>query len=372
MVGQNISNCYSYNNLTNASGSGCFTLQYDWVIPVAINIILTVITLWMLISLVHYGIKTGKWKPKQATNSDNLNAGLVYTSVIICGVTCLVRYNISMLYMNIGFGNGFHKLCDSTADAAVLSYALVLFSVYLFLWFRQRVFYTTYIVRSAFSRIFAFFSTASIGIIFVAGVGAAVLNIMPINHKSSQDGCIYVPDESQRMCYWISVAVAVCLGQAVLLGLFVYPLQRIFNLCRPSYRTLSCLTILKSDPLKAQPFKTTLNTITEETSTAPQRGNSVIKLSVSFRRTTINLVSSILRRTLIFAIFSLSIDIFSLVFSNYIVQTHGHRRFPSMIYDVNSFLNLLLVVLSFVQYKEMMTSPCRLRATNKIACNPRH
>ena len=346
--------------------------QLDWIIPVTVNIILTTITLWVLICLVDYGRKTGKWRQIPATNSDNLNAGLVYTSVVVCACACVVRYAVSLLYMNVGFGEDADDHCDAIADTAVCFYAFVLFSVFLFLWFRQRVFYRTYVVRSAFHNVYSCFSSASIGLIFIAGVGAALLNVLPINHRSSVDGCIYIPDESQRMGYLISVAVAVFIGQVVLLGLFIYPLQRIFNVCHP------CCIDHKQGPLhctngSSQRGPSCRNVVTITTSTRRDSigNNSVIKLSSAFRRSTTNLVKRILRRTFIFALLSLSSDIFLLVFSNYIVQTHGHRRIPSMIYDVNSFLNLLLVVLSFVQYKEMVTSPCRIKATNRISCKIR-
>ena len=356
-----------------------YAKQLDWIIPVTVNIILMVSTLWILISLVDYGRKTGKWRQIQNTKSDHLNAGLVYTSVIICACACMVRYAISLLYMNTGFGEDPSKKCDSTADAAVFFYALVLFTVYFFLWLRQRVFYSTYVVKSAFSKIVSFFSSASIGFIFVAGVGAAVLNILPINHHSSAHGCIYSPDESQRIGYWISVAIAIFIGQTVLLGLFIYPLQRIFKLCqpvfgsaRPCYRErdeIKSAQQVQRHPAEVQStVRVKVVSITSSASDKTTVQDSVIKLSPSFRRTTINLVNQILRRTFIFALLSLSTDFFLLVFSNYIVQTHGHRRVPSMIYDINSFLNLILVVLSFVQYKDMMTSPCRLQAHNRVTC----
>ena len=369
-------------NSTNSAGDEMkhnHVAQLDWIIPVAVNVVLTISTFWLLIALIDYGRKTGKWRNIQATNSDKLNAGLVYTSVIICASACMVRYCISLLYMNIGFGEDSSFQCDSIADAAVFFYALVLFTVYFFLWLRQRVFYSTYIVKSAFSKIFSFFSSASIGFIFAAGVGAAILNILPINHRSSAYGCIYTPDESQRIGYWISVAVAIFIGQAVLLGLFIYPLQRIFNLCHPACSATNGGRIRKEENVsfkqtsQKQPsrqrrkIQSNIITITTSSSNESIHRDSVIKLSPAFRRTTTNLVSRILRRTFVFAVLSLSTDIFLLVFSNYIVQTHGHRRVPSMIYDINSFLNLILVILSFVQYKEMMTSPCRIQVHNRVS-----
>ena len=346
------------------------TKQLDWIIPVAVNLMLMVITLWLLLSLIHYGIKTRKWS--RSGQSDKLNAGLIYTSVLVCAGTCMVRYGASLVYMNIGFDRGSSELCDAVADAAVCLYALVLFSVYLFLWFRQRVFYTTYVVRSSFSDVFSFFSSGSIGMIFVAGVCAAVLNVLPNNHRSSTYGCIYTPDEAQRIGYWISVAVAVFLGQAVLLALFIYPLQRIFNLC-PPFPTLSQTTnsrkviFRRSRKITQQQqasIRPVITSVTEQSQSTDNNQSFAMKLSPSFRRATTSRVSQILRRTFIFAVVSLSSDIFLLVFSNYIVKARGNRRVPSMIYDINSFLNLLLVVLSFVQYKEMVTSTSCKRKAN--------
>lgn len=345
--------------------------EFDWIFPVSVNFVLMIITLWMLISLIHYGFKTRKWS--QAGHSDKLNAGLIYTSVIVCAGTCMIRYAISLVYMNIGFGVESNDLCDTVADTAVCLYALVLFSVYLFLWFRQRVFYKTYVVKSSFSNLFSLFSSGSIGVIFVAGICAALLNILPDNHRSSVSGCIYTPDEAQRIGYWISVAVAVFLGQVVLLGLFVYPLRKIFSLCSPISifshpKEQGKQKIRRSRKIGQYqaPIRPNIITVTGDSSNDNQASHFVIKLSPSFRRATAMRVSQILRRTLVFAILSLSSDIFLLVFSNYIVKAEGNRRIPSMIYDVNSFLNLLLVVLSFVQYKKMLTSFCCNQETNSL------
>ena len=52
---------------TATSRSGTISIQVDclqradWIGPIAINIVLLVLSIWVLISVMHYGIKTKKW-----------------------------------------------------------------------------------------------------------------------------------------------------------------------------------------------------------------------------------------------------------------------------------------------------------------------
>ena len=79
----------------------------------------------------------------------------------------------------------------------------------------------------------------------------------------------------------------------------------------------------------------------------------------SFQRATSNAVRMIIKRTLAFAIASFISDIANHGVVQVITGPNSHRRYAVLTGNVNIFLNLLFVILSFAPYREMLTSPCR-------------
>ena len=51
-----------------------------------IYVVLMIVDMWFSVSLVYYGIKTGKWRRLETGNPDSLNSGRIYLSVIVCSV----------------------------------------------------------------------------------------------------------------------------------------------------------------------------------------------------------------------------------------------------------------------------------------------
>ena len=138
-----------------------YTEQVDWIIPVAINITLTVITIIISISLIHYGIKTKKWQNILRSDHEKLHAGAIYGCVVLCSVMCLFRYASSMAAINTGFGIGKDQLCDQIADLAYCAYGLVLFCIEWFLWLRKRIFFVNNMLNvsyQAWIKVISFFS----------------------------------------------------------------------------------------------------------------------------------------------------------------------------------------------------------------------
>ena len=333
--------------------------QFDWIFPVASNVVLSVATTWILISLIHFGIKTGKWR-KSRSKVDVLNAGFVYSSVVMCGFMCLFRYVISLVFMNIGFQKNEDELCDSIADAAYCSYAFVLCFVALFLWFRQRAFYSNSLLNVNYNKLVSFFSFASIIFILAYGLFVIALNTAPNSYSSSTDGCTLKPDRGIVAGYWISVIVGVAFYNLVLWGLLIYALTHVRSFQKATKRTPSTNT---DSPTRDS---SCINNQDKEQSEKEHRPESTDLESQnnhfrSRRKHSSMKIKIILQKTLIFGIISILSDIFIQIFANFIVNPDGHRRFTYMLFDINAFLNLLFLVFSFVSYKEMLTSPCSTR-----------
>lgn len=329
----------------------------DWMIPVGINIFLTVVTMWMLISLIHYGVKMEKWKKSSGRHSDKLNAGVVYSFVIVCAIMCLLRYIASLLFMNIGFEEGKDLFCDIVADIAYASYALVLSSVVFFLWFRQRNFYANKMFGIVYSFWIRILSFGSIFVIACLGIFVVVYNVFPLNYKSSKHGCVYQPNSSLQPSYWISAVVIITTNHITMLGLFAYALIH--------------LKRLESNELEGP--RTSCDRRTERTNSDMEKKSlknakrSVEKSVYGSRISSTAIPGSskkiqvILKKTLFFAILSIASDILAQVVAQYIVDPEGHRRISFVIFDINAFLNLLCLMMSFVTFKDMLVSPCMKR-----------
>ena len=359
---QNLSN---FRNQTMPTSN--LYLRYtepDWIVPITINSFMIVITVWILSSLFHYGIKTGKWRSLgRESAADLLNKGAVYTSVIVCGVSTLFYHIVAGVYLNTGFdeSNFSHKLCDTMADLCYIAYAVVLFSVALFLWLRQRAFYNNPMISVHYSKFAKIVSLVSFGVILFGGIGILVFNIYPSDHKSSVVGCVYVPDANLKFAYWLSVTALVILAQGVLVGLFVYALKMIR---KPGFKASS-----SCDPDEVSGK----STIADESEVQGSRVTTSTKISKansskSFRKPLSSTSSStsnkdriraIILKTFIFAIISTLMDVFTQIVIGYITKPHDHRRYVVTMVSTSALFNFLFVILSFNSYRSMLISPCK-------------
>ena len=325
-----MNNSSQVNNENHTFPSALEHMQrVDWIIPVTVNIALTICTAWILISLIHYGIKTQKWRALPMKSiSEKLDIGLTYTFVVVCAVMCLLRFGVSLVFMNIGFSDDQDGLCESVADAAYWAYGFVLYSVVYFLWFRQRVFYTNRMLNVNYGIPIRIFSFSSAIIITLFGLFVLVYNTFPQNYHASKEGCVFQPTDSKPLKYWILAIVIIICSHICMLGLFVFALKH-------------TQTAQKKFLSKVVPAGKNEN------------GSS----SKAVRLSTTKQIKYILKKTLVFAIISISCDIFIQVFAQYVVRRERHRRVSHVVFDFNAFLNLLFSILSFVRYKELLLSP---------------
>ena len=291
-------------------------MNFSWVFPVAINFLLAISALWVLVCFVHYGIKTGKFRCFQNRNSaEVLNSGAIYISVVVCNVTALFYYVIAQIYMNFNFKNR-EGLCEVLADAGFVAYGLVLISVSLFLWTRQRAFYSNGMLNASYSKPVKFLSAMSIVFILACGFIALLTNILPKNREwNEKSGCVYISNEKYRPVQVISIVFTIILGQGTLLGLFVHALTKI----RKNKRSTS--------------------------------NNEKSRSSQMIERT--------MTKTVFFAVVSTTFDVLIQFLVHYISKKNGHRRYVITVTGVSAFFHLLSLILSFNQFKEILIFPCK-------------
>jgi len=355
-------------NATIAHNSSRFhaaAIRPDWLIPFIINVALTIATLYTLISIIHYGLKTKKWSSNNASASNitKLNAGIVYTFLIFTALMCLFRYVASLVHMSVGFAEDQGWLCEGIADVAFIAYSLVLWCVFTFLWLRQRAFYTNRMLSFGTTRIIRALSFGSIILITFSGFGYMLFFTIPKNYDSSPMGCIYIADKNFRLGYGIYVIALLFLSQVMLLCLFTYPVWKMHRLGHATKKSItpSLKTMEESEstqrsqgsitPLAETSYQPKIKDNLEDINRNKKHGSFSIKPPS-------NEIKNILTKTLIFALLSTTLDVFLQIFTKYATDGFSHRRFNIILFDTAAFLNLLFLVFSFVTAKNILFSFC--------------
>ena len=330
------------------------TEHLDWIVPVTINIILTIVTIWILISLIHYGVKTKKWRHIQR-KSDVLNAGLVYSSVILCAAMCLLRYAISLAFMNVGYNENDEEICNMLGDAVACAYALSTTFATLFLWFRQRAFYSNRLLNVNYSKIVKVFSVLSIVIIILYTVVVFAIIIPQNSLTSSPIGCVR-RSSTEDNGYWIFGIVGALFTQPTLIGLLAYALLRAKSFQKASIKARRGKQMSSGDLVNTVSKNDPENTTSSEQA---QTSRSASTEELSRRPKSSDKIRTILQKTIIFGVTSIICDFLIQGFANFAVMPSEHRRIVNVLYDANVFLNLLYLIFSFVTYKDILISPLK-------------
>ena len=332
--------------------------QLDKILPVAFIVSLIAAEIWMLLTLIHYGFKSGKWKHVHCGNSDKLNSGNVYSAVVACLVFTMFYSIVTLVYINVGFSLGEDELCDSLADAVSFFFALIYMTAQTCWWLRQRIFYTNRMMNVNYSKRVKLFSAISIIILYATGISILVFIAHPNDHPSSLDGCLFMPDNGIRVGYWISVVIAIAFGQTTLLGLLVHALAQTKNQDRRSSMKIveELCFCPKSNSTQQQTSRNDAKLFVGSSPTPRSNNFQLAHQHSQTRKSKALTIRKILCKTIIFAIISMLSTLFFLVFIHHISNPKGHRRIAVVIGNLNAFVNLLLLLFSFTEYRKMLTS----------------
>ena len=329
-----------------------FMKRPDWIIPMIVSSSLMIANLYITISLVHYGIKSGKWKTSQVVDVERLNAGVVYSFVVMCSIMCMFRYIATIIHINIGYDKNDGKECELVLDLAFICYALVLYSAALAWWFRQRAFYRNKMLSYDASKRVKVLSLASIIIISAGGLGYSLFAVIPNNYKPSKQGCLYSPEKWLKVSYSIYVSIFLVVAELMLLYLFFYPLKEKNSKPHWSKKQVSNNNRLYSTPPPMNDCNESDKCRNGSKFIPKLRKSSVVSNSPSSAG-----IRLIMKKTLIFVALTLTVDVFAQLFSKYVSPTAANKRLHAMVFDITAFLNLFCLTLSFATYKKILTSP---------------
>ncbi|XP_076808839.1 uncharacterized protein LOC143451938 [Clavelina lepadiformis] len=352
---------------TNLSNGSDFVLdgygRNDWILPIVVNSVLLLLTIWIIISLIDHGIRTEKWSLKRRDEL-KLSSGIVYTSTIVNAFLALARFVASM----VSFQVAFQDYCENAEDAAFYIYGFSTFSVHLFLWLRQRIFYTNSMLGIQFNVLLKILSAISIVLIFGAGLIVILLINIPSLYKPTPEGCTYKPSpEMENNLFKILLvgALLVILGQLIMVGLFIYPLQIVAGTNESCFSWQSIWkssNISESGESRSTVMEVVSGTQPSMTSNVGTvRSQSAVpdlnKGKSGKRKRSSKTVRQVIGRTVILQICLITVYILRLVVTNFALEKYANRRVYNTLTDLNVFIDLMLIILSYTCCKEMFVSP---------------
>lgn len=319
---------YSNNKTQLVEHGGSKTLPF--------YVALIVADLWILISLIHYGIKTGKWRQIHRSRPEKFNSGLIYTSVVVCAGLCLMHHGLITLFCRYIYYENDTYLCNFFSDLIKCIYGFVIFTSNVFTWLRQRVFYTDATLKVRFGKVSNTFSFLTIFMIFFGGTIGLTLLVFPDDSVSSPIGCVYRQDQNFNLYSFYVTSAIITFGQVSLVCLLLHALLNIQrNLNKRKCLQLMCCSKHYIDAVEKQVVKSDMN------------------------EKAIAMTQMVMRKTIAFAILSLALDTLTMVLSLRLKRPNERNDHASVLACTAVFVNLLFMILSFVPWKEMITSPCR-------------
>ena len=344
-------NCTSSFSLNETEVIQDYTSRPDWIIPMTVTASLMVATLYVTISLVHYGTKTRKWSSFQTNDVEKLNAGIIYSLVLVCSVSCLFRFAVNIVHMNIGFEKGEDQLCEAVLDTDFFAHSLVLYSEILFLWFRQRAFYRNAMMSFHTTKFVKVLSVLSIVIISTCALGYSLYACLPDNFKASNQGCVYQLEDGSNN-YGVYASIVLITAQLMLLYLFIHPLRR---------KSTKCFDLTKVFPKRKD-----TSVSVSQSSNIPAISRNVgsdfgyfhkINHQHSFSVNPFSHeVKLIMRKTVIIAFITTIMDVAAQLLLVFTGNLKCSLRYSYMVFDITVFLHLLFLILTFVTYREILTS----------------
>lgn len=191
----------------------------EWATALAIfegiNIALIVIVSWLLLNLIAYGIKTGRFRKK--AQSSSLNSGIIYVACVLT-IFCLLPRLIFIAITHVARRQGVFD-CETFGDIATSGYGISLYAIYMFLWLRQRVIYVHPFVKEKVSVAMSWFSR--IYVVFLTAVTVTLMCVFLIQKSYFINHNWCYEDRPAETSYIIGATFFI--AQALMLYLCIYP-----------------------------------------------------------------------------------------------------------------------------------------------------
>ena len=323
----------------------------------------------IVVSLIHYGIKTKKWRHFSAhRRAENLNAGLVYTSIVACGFASFFDQLFGLVYFSLDVHIKENYLCEYLADVLNVTFGIVLIVTFSFQWLRQKTFFENRFLKVTRNKCLQILSPFSLIFAFAVTSCAVAIVVFPKTLETSENGCVSSVKETSVTIFSIVAIAAFVSAQIMLWLLLHYGLKSTYIFFKKSSSSKketkrnttdielsqmgeNSLKINRSPPLISHCKCIPCSNICRK-SINPQKANKFLS------RSTIELIRQTIKKTLVNAIFLCLLNVVLHIALAFMYSPGKHKRYMVMLENICSLMHVILVVLSFVHYKKMILSLC--------------
>ncbi|XP_026694484.2 uncharacterized protein LOC113475101 [Ciona intestinalis] len=345
------------------------TSQVQFIVALIVEAIIASCTIWLGASLIHYGIRTNRFKRRSGTD---FNGGIVYIFAVLSTVTLLARICSSIVFISLPtYLPGFDAECERVSDATVALYLFALLPVYFLLWMRQRALYSHPTMAKSYNNFIIFLSWFSIVFLLAASVATLFIFVVPVTSKSGYSGCEH-RDTSTNILNLVATAITVT-AQILLLVLFIIPLRR--HLVTPKTTCSGRESFRKKTSRPKTATERVDSKMSKLPASRPRMGSAVSTRSrpgSKHKSRPSNRVVRILKRSIIFASICLLTDLTAMLITTQALPKEGSRNFGYVAYDVSLLANLICIILSFENYVSMMFSCCTRKVTSPTDVTSTH
>ena len=194
-----------------------------WIACETAFILITITAVYLLVCLAKHGLHTGC---KPGSELRGKKGRVLYQTCLISVAMTVFRLICDHVVALVGWQSD--SKCQISVTFSIVAYSLNLYPVYIFLWLRQSIFYSSPVLSSVLNPIVTLASWAILIGMVTGGAILTVLFAIPSitgwNYRASNEGCRDVADVSDFellpivfFCFIVSI-------QCGLLLLFIYPL----------------------------------------------------------------------------------------------------------------------------------------------------
>ena len=346
-----------------------------WLSSILINILLSIVGLWLVATIGFYGFRTGKfYSKKKSSRSECLLMRIMFSGAIFI----LPRLVTSNILVWFGWGSSLSQDqgCEILIDISIVAYFLSLLHVGLFLWFKQRYLYLQPSLQRLYSVFIKALSWGSIALILLTGIGFVLYLTIPQTSQASSNGCVTIYEE-ERLVYYLLASMLV-LAEFLFIFLFIYPLYRhrrshwiTFFIKPESQNSLqSAISVSESIAMSTDSFSEFNRDIIKLKH--DHRYSPVLHRKDKLRRkTTSNIpktnerekksrsaktgkkILGLMRRSIVSVCVCMISDVFAFAVVSLVLPKDTVLSFVNVFYDINLIVNVLSLVFSFQNYKKI-------------------
>ncbi|XP_039254397.2 uncharacterized protein LOC120331393 [Styela clava] len=302
-----------------------------------VNAVLLACTMYIIISLIIYGIKNHRWK--KSTGISNVNGGVIYTACIVAVILFLPRLVADAVLINISLIPGGLQMCEVVFDITNGAYTLAAFAIYSFLWFRQLLIYAQPTVRQMTGKYANPLGWFAMSLLIIMSLGLTVMFTLPTSFESLPYGCVInLRANLTDLEYffkgsgpYLMVGLQI-LAQLILLGLFIYPLA-LSNSAVHENNNISRGNDPSETGIKFYKIKRLFSAIWRMIKGEPDA----------------NIVSRTIHRSMVCCSITISSDIFTMAIVLSIPEENLDipRVLPTTLYDISIMINVFCIVATF-------------------------